>query len=310
MEWNQDQIGTAIAASVPIVASVVGILTALVSFTKEARLKRRAEMLRAEIGAASLPHDVAILQSLHRATTARIVAHTAVPASRSFGLVVMLLFVMVFPLIAGYFGGAALFFFRAGVLDHGSDEARDWFTSSAVTSAGSLLITYFLKDVILELFKTSLERPRLEALYLSGQDLNRSMSRSLKFPSVESLEPLSDHAKNTAVRIRRRLLVTVWAATLCLGLLPLLYGFTLAGMLSGQQVDIALLNVTSAVALAAGLFFLFLTPGLIVSGRGPEPDEWLHPRPLSPAEQIRTEIETAQRSESPSPRRGLRRRGR
>lgn len=196
---------------------------------------------------------------------------------------------------------------RFGVLAVGTDAQRFWVSAAIPASAAALIYSYMLKGSITELLKTLLERRRLESLDLHGQNLHQSMSRSSGFPPVESLEPLSDGAKNTAGRIRRRLKVTVWTGTLSVVAFAFFYGVLLGGWALNLDVDTLLFNYLTPIGPVALLFDLLIAPRIIVTGFNQGPDDWAHPRPPSAAEQIRTEIETAQRSSSQRSIRGLRR---
>lgn len=299
MEWTQEQIGAAVAAGVPLAGTVVGMVVALVNWTKEARLKRRAEMLRAEIATATLPNDTAVLHSLHRSTTARIVAHAAVPTSKMAGQALVILCAMMFPLAAGFLGTIALGLYVSGVPNIDAGAQRTWMFIAAAGALAGLIYTAGLRLPIVELLKLNLERRRMEALYLSGRGLDRSMSRSSGLPSVDSLEPLSDHAKNTAVRIRRRLRVVTWGATLMFGILALCYGVLLAGVLLDLEVNtLVLLYFTPLVLIFLFVDLIIMVP-VIANGLNAGPDEWIHPRPPSTEQQIQAESASVHRPKTP-----------
>ena len=286
---------------VAAVSALAAVVTVVAALSKGARLRHRAEMLRNEMAVSTVPHDRAVLLSLHREAMAQIVARLAVRPWRL--CVVLILYLLGLPM--------ATFAASWSAVEVRAHLDPDW---NGVHAAHvpwpilALLITLALLLLLVgtsELLKCRIERVRVEKLYLDGRDVDRSLlkARGLR-PSAEDLAWAMDGTISSGRRARRRMGFEVWWLSLIPWVLMLCAGFLLPG---GSD--------PAAVAQAFSMMMLILILGLPVSksavltnfDRTPVLDDWVHPRPPSPAEQIRTEIEMAQRSGPPSLRSGLNR---
>jgi hypothetical protein len=169
----------------------------------------------------------------------------------------------------------------------------------------ALLSFFMLVAGIGDWLKSGLERLRVATFYLKGKGIDR---RILTYPGVVPsaalLEDVKVGRRSTGRGVRRHLQMDIVA----LALSPW-YLLTYSG--AAFYATGNWLTVLQG-AFGAGLFVALILPQALMLVRGGfafefVPDDWVHPRPPAPAEQIQAEIEAAQQSVSPSPRRGRRR---
>lgn len=283
------EIPTWVRAVVPTLTAVVGLGTAVTAASRGTVLRKRAEVLRAEIEAASRPHDKEVLQSLHRDVTADIVALLAVPARLRIIALALYLGALALALITG-FGLGVWFLVMGGLLTLGDLSPREIGIFIGLLAVLSLLLLASGSSAWL---KTGLERIRVAAAYRQGRDVDRKLLKDHRlFPKAEFLEGARESELVTGRGMRWNFRIQVVA----LSLLP---WFLL--LLSGSQFAVAR-NWMALLQWVLSIVFILLVAlsssvGIARAGFSPAliRDEWAHPRPPSPADQIQNEIAAAQR---------------
>lgn len=160
----------AVASVIAVIGSLLGVIAAIEALTAGARLRRRAELLRAEIAAADRERDKAVLQSLHRETVAQLVAMQGVPT-------------LSFLIGGGFLYGGLTFAYYVGSLLIVEMKVRQAALLQPWTGYPLALVGLIVgAGVILSLDVSNMvvraiERRRTVLQYLNGQDLDRWVRR-------------------------------------------------------------------------------------------------------------------------------------
>lgn len=259
-----------IAALIAAIAALAGAVGAVSVVTQSTRLRHRTEMLRAEIDASPIPHDRAILESIHRDTTATIVAHLAVPTYKLFIRGVRFLIGVFLAIFAGVSLG---FLLTTGAENLAAQNMETPLSVLALPFLILVLSLSFLWGGFEGLLKSVLERRRVAVLYLRGQDIDTRLLNSRGRVPVDVLEAIAaGTAKNRKYFNVRLRFMQLSLAT------PLGTSLFIAGLnlYTRDNPALALQAIVVAV-MAAG--FVPVSADFIRDGFSHrEVEPWVHPR--------------------------------
>lgn len=278
------------------VSATVATATALAALTKGARLRRQSAIIRDELAAATGTYDRAVLQSLHREVTAQMIALMAVPAWRMGQLLVLYLLGLPAALLAGVGIGMA-----SRPLVGGGAQANQYHLEELVLVVGLTMVSLMMLLFGMAWFlKAQLERSRIKRLYLDGRDLDRKLFLTPGLiPSAERPSWAVHDRDPPKSRLRRRMWWTVTSTSLLPWLLMLSVGLFIARP-DAEGADAAIARSMAATV----LIVLVALPTAKDSVQykhvlSPTVDDWVHPRPPSPTNQIQAEIASARRAGPP-----------
>ena len=241
-------------AALATVASIVGVFVAIDSLTSAARLRRTVSFWTDQLQVTDIAKDHAVIRSLHRDATARLIALQAYPGRRLFVWVMLALL----PIYA--IGTSA---FLAGTI------ATDDFTYRKLLEQGVDPFSVVLSclGLLLALFKAAdvlVHRRVLALRYLKGEGVTTKKEFSEGRPITEALE------------------MTRWQFLLfglfCIGfsLLTAAIGFAL-GFPRGDSPDATTLPEWWVILLFAGVMLAFLGLLTVVEMFTQKRDDWVHP---------------------------------
>lgn len=242
-------------ALVAAAASLLGIVVGIGQLTSAARLRRRATFWSEQLSAAELAHDRAVAQSLHRETTANLIALQAYPSKT-------LLWQAQFILIGLYGVGATGYL--AGTLAPNNitfQNLRDQGTEPVL-----LLVLVTTLNLGLANVASILERRRRVARwYLDGRDLAR--------------EQQGDEDANSNHSFLDSLGLLAFSTGICLLIAVVSFA---AGIPKGETSSLALASGWYLGGVMAGVPLTLLGLRTVLKRFSRSSNDWLHPRVLSP----------------------------